>query len=141
VQLLGAIEIKVCLINRDLLNNGTPSAEHLHHFARDIAVAIVAWRNENEVWATRTCNVHRCCCANTERARLIRGGANYATGTLAVANGNGLASERGIVANLNRREERVKVDVQNATGRDQPFGSTTTVNSATRCAATLICTL
>jgi len=141
VQLLGAIEIKVCLINRDLLNNGTPSAEHLHHFARDIAVAIVAWRNENEVWATRTCNVHRCCCANTERARLIRGGANYATGTLAVANGNGLASERGIVANLDRREERVKVDVQNATGRNQPFGSTTTVTSATRCAATLICTL
>ena len=85
--------------------------------------------------------MHRRCGANAECTRLIRGGANHATRTFAVANSNGLAGERRIVANLDRREERVKVDVQNATGRDQPFGSTTTVNSATRCAATLICTL
>ena len=55
--------------------------------------------------------MHRRCGANAECTRLIRGGANYATGTLAVANGNGLAGERRIVANLDRREERVKVDV------------------------------
>jgi hypothetical protein len=55
--------------------------------------------------------MHRGCGANTERARLIRGGANHATRTFAVANSNGLAGERRIVANLDRREERVKVDV------------------------------
>jgi hypothetical protein len=141
MQLLGSIEIEIRLVDRDLLNDRAPAAEHLHHFARNIAVSIVARRNENEARATRACNVHRCCGANAKCTRLIGGGADYATRTFAVSNGNWFAGERRIVANLDRREERVKVDVQNATGRDQPFGSTTTVTSATRCAATLICTL
>ena len=85
--------------------------------------------------------MHRRCGANAECTRLIRGGADYATRTFAVSDSDRFAGERRIVANLDRREERVKVDVQNATGRNQPFGSTTTVTSATRCAATLICTL
>jgi hypothetical protein len=55
--------------------------------------------------------VHRGGGANTERARLIRGGADYATRAFAVANSDGLAGERRIIANLDRREERVKVDV------------------------------
>jgi hypothetical protein len=55
--------------------------------------------------------VHRCCGANAERTRLIRGGANYATRTFAVSDSDGLAGERRIIANLDRREERVKVDV------------------------------
>lgn len=97
--------------------------------------------DQDQVGATRTRNMHRRCGANAECTRLIRGGADYATRTFAVSDSDRFAGERRIVANLDRREERVKVDVQNATGRDQPFGSTTTVNSATRCAATLICTL
>jgi hypothetical protein len=71
----------------------------------------VARRDKDEVWAARTRDVHRCCGANTKRTRLIRGGADYATRTFAVSNSNGLTGERRIVANLDRREERVKVDV------------------------------
>jgi len=53
----------------------------------------------------------RRCGANAERTRLIRGGADYATRTFAVSNSNRFSGERRVVANLDRREERVKIDV------------------------------
>ncbi len=111
MQLLGAIQIEIGLVDGDLFNDGAPSAEYLHHLARDIAVAIVARWDENEARTTRVRNVHRGCGANAECACLIRGGADYATRPFAVSNSNRLTGERRIVANLDRREERVEVDV------------------------------
>lgn len=71
MQLLSAIQIEVRLVDRDLFDDGAPSAEHLHHLARDIAVAIVARWDQDQVGATRARNVHRGCSANAERPRLI----------------------------------------------------------------------
>jgi hypothetical protein len=114
VQLLRSSEVKVRLVNRNLLNERTPRIKERHHLIRGFAVSIVSRFNEDQLRATRARNMCGERRAYTERARLIVCGADHAALSVAVANCNRLSGERRIVADLYRRKEGVKVNVKDA---------------------------
>jgi hypothetical protein len=114
VQLLRSSEVKVRLVNRDLLNERTPRIKERHHLIRGFAVSIVSRFNEDQLRATCARNMCGECRPHTKRARLIVCGADHAALSVAVTNRNRLSSKRRIVTDLYRRKEGVEINVKDA---------------------------
>jgi hypothetical protein len=73
--------------------------------------------NEDELRTSRSRKSGGDCGAHAKRTRLIACCADHTALAIAVPNGNGLAGERGIVVDLYRCKEGVKINVKNAARR------------------------
>ncbi len=73
--------------------------------------------NEDKLRTSRSRNSGGDCGAHAKRTRLIACSADHTALTIAVPNGNGPAGERGIVVDLYRSKEGVKVNMKNAARR------------------------
>ena len=109
----GAAHIEERLVDRERLDERSHVAEDLHDLARDLDVAVEVRQHDDRrrAQAQRLTDGHRR--ADAESTRLVRG-ARDDRAALRRPDDDGLAAQRRVVELLDRRVERVHVDMEDA---------------------------
>jgi hypothetical protein len=110
-QALGAGEVEEGLVDREALDQRGEALEDREDLARDLAVGVVPRREHDGVRAHAQGVGHRLGGAAAEAAGLVAGGRDHAAVATA-ADEHREAAQLGSVADLDRGEEGVHVDVQ-----------------------------
>ncbi len=108
------------LVDRDLLQERREAAQDLHHPAALAAVLRPVDREEGAAGAERRGGAEGHRRVDAEGAGLVAGGRDDAAGMRIAAHDHGPAAQLGPVALLDRREERVEVDVEDRGAGSHP---------------------
>jgi hypothetical protein len=112
-KLLRARQIEERLVDRERLDERREVPKDGHDLFADGAVLGTVDGHEDALRAERACRAQRHGGVHTELARLVRGSADDATVVRpAAADDHRLAAQRGVVALLDGRKERVEVRMQ-----------------------------